>query len=49
MSPGGIIFVDDCMPHAYWDGALAAYEEFVAQRGLERRIAFDKIGVIRKA
>ena len=48
MSPGGLILVDDCMPHAYWDGALVAYNEFVAQQGLNPRIEHDKIGVIRK-
>jgi O-methyltransferase len=48
MSPGGLILVDDCMPHAHWDGALVAYNEFVAQQGLNPRIEHDKIGVIRK-
>jgi SAM-dependent methyltransferase len=48
MSPGGIIFVDDCMPHAYWDGALVAYTEFVAQQGIAPRIEHGKIGIIRK-
>jgi O-methyltransferase len=48
LSPGGMILVDDCAPHAHWDGALVAYEEFVAAQGIERRIVLDKIGVITK-
>jgi SAM-dependent methyltransferase len=49
LSAGGIILVDDCMPHELWDGALAAYEEFVAHSGIERNILLEKIGVIRKS
>lgn len=48
LSPGGMILVDDCMPHSHWDGALAAYQEFVAKNGIEPRIVLDKIGVITK-
>ncbi len=48
LSKGGIILVDDCMPHAYWDGALVAYDEFVASRGIERNIVLNKLGVIRR-
>ena len=48
LSKGGFILVDDCMPHAYWDGSLAAYNEFVAAQGLEHKILFEKIGVIRR-
>jgi O-methyltransferase len=49
LSPGGIILIDDCMPHELWDGALAAYEEFAMGNGIERSIVLDKLGVIRKA
>jgi SAM-dependent methyltransferase len=49
LSPGGIILVDDCMPHELWDGALAAYEEFVSARGIEHNIVVEKIGIIRKS
>jgi SAM-dependent methyltransferase len=48
LSSGGMILVDDCMPHAHWDGALAAYGEFVAKNNLEHKIVLDKIGVIVK-
>lgn len=48
LSPGGMIVVDDCMPHQHWDGALVAYEEFVSENGLPHRIIFDKLGVIAK-
>jgi O-methyltransferase len=49
LSPGGIILVDDCMRHELWDGALAAYEEFVLASGIERNIVLEKIGIIRKS
>ena len=48
LSVGGMILVDDCMPHAHWDGALSAYDEFVAANGIEHRIVLNKIGVITK-
>jgi O-methyltransferase len=48
LSPGAMVVVDDCMPHAHWDGALVAYDEFVAKSGLERKIVLDKIGIITK-
>jgi O-methyltransferase len=49
LSSGGMILVDDCMPHAHWDGALVAYEEFVAKNGIERKIMLNKIGIITKS
>lgn len=49
LSAGGIILVDDCMPHELWDGALAAYEEFALDSGIERDIVLEKIGIIRKS
>jgi O-methyltransferase len=48
LSVGGIILVDDCMPHPQWDGALAAYEEFAVNHGIERNIVLEKIGIIKK-
>jgi O-methyltransferase len=48
MSPGGIILVDDCTPHACWDSALVAYTEFVAQQGITPQIEHGKTGIIRK-
>jgi SAM-dependent methyltransferase len=48
LSAGGIILVDDCTPHAHWDGSLVAYEEFVSKNGIERKIVLNKIGVITK-
>lgn len=49
LSPGGVIVVDDCMSHDLWDGALAAYEEFAAQNGIERDITLEKLGIVRKS
>jgi O-methyltransferase len=48
LSPGGMILIDDCAPHAHWDGALAAYQEFVSENGIAPRIMLDKLGVIAK-
>jgi O-methyltransferase len=48
LSEGGVILVDDCAPHDMWDGALAAYEEFIANSGIPREIVHGKIAVIRK-
>lgn len=48
MAPGGTILVDDCEPHPHWDGALAAYQEFVERNGIESKIMCDKLGVIKK-
>lgn len=48
LSPGGTILVDDCDQHPHWDGALAAYEEFVERNGLERKIVLGKLGVLTK-
>jgi hypothetical protein len=47
--PSGAIFVvDDCMQNNSFDGALHAYQEFVAARGLPERIEHRKFGVIVK-
>ena len=48
LPPGAIIVVDDCEPGSF-DGALQAFDEFVAARGLPRRIERGKLGVIEKA
>jgi hypothetical protein len=49
LSTGGILVVDDCSPlDARWDGALQAFEEFVAEEQLERLIVDGKLGVIEK-
>lgn len=48
LSAGGIIMVDDCVADEHWDGALAAYDEFVSHTGIERKIVLDKIGIIIK-
>lgn len=48
LSKGGVIVVDDCQPHPMWDGALAAYEEFVRAHGLTSQIVCEKLGVVRK-
>lgn len=49
LAPGGIIIVDDCKPETEWDGALAAYTEFVRKCGIPSEIVCEKLGVIRKA
>lgn len=49
MHPGGIIVIDDCKPDKRWDGALAAYEEFIATHDLASKITCDRLGVIKKA
>ena len=38
--PSGGIIVDDCLPDTPWDGALQAYEEFIAAHGLP----FERVG-----
>ena len=49
MSSGGIIVVDDCESEKLYDGALQAYEEFVADIGVPKKIEHGKLGVIHKA
>mgnify|MGYP006150681009 CR=1 FL=1 len=58
LSPGGMIVVDDCwtksrhlwvegVANAY-DGAMQAYKEFVAARGLPEEFAETKLALIRR-
>jgi O-methyltransferase len=47
MAPGGIILVDDCTPNVKYDGALAAYMEFVEAHNLPVDIREGKVGVIK--
>ena len=42
----GIIVVDDCAPDGKYEGAYAAYTEFVRRWGLPVDIRHDKLGVI---
>ena len=49
MSPGGIIVVDDCQSENLFDGAMQAYEEFIADIHVPKKIECGKLGVIRKA
>ena len=46
MAPGGFIVVDDCAPDGMYEGAYAAYTEFVRRWGLPVDIRHDKLGVI---
>jgi O-methyltransferase len=47
--PGGVIVADDCSPHDHrWDGALQAYNEFIAKVGLPHEIRTGKLGILRK-
>jgi SAM-dependent methyltransferase len=48
MSPGAITIVDDCWDDEKWDGALQAYQEFIASAGLEHRIFGRKLGFVRR-
>ena len=48
LSPGGVIVVDDCAPNNEWDGALEAYEKFVARIDRPVDIRATKLGIIRK-
>ena len=49
MSPGGIIVVDDCESEQLYDGAMQAYEEFVADIRVPKKVECGKLGVIHKA
>ena len=46
MQPGGMVVVDDCTPGQYYDGALQAYTEFTAGRGLPFKVVHKKLGLI---
>jgi SAM-dependent methyltransferase len=48
LAPGGVLVVDDCQPHPYWDGAQQAYDEYVAANGLQNDVVAGKLGVIRR-
>jgi O-methyltransferase len=58
LSPGGIIVVDDCWskPEHLWvkgigdayDGAMQAYKEFVAEKGLPEKFVETKLGIIER-
>ena len=48
LSTGGIIIVDDCKNENIWDGAMQAYQEFMASIGAPQRIECGKLGVIIK-
>jgi O-methyltransferase len=47
LSPGGIIVVDDCK-RGPWDGALQAYTEFCAEKGIRPEVRCAKLGLIRR-
>lgn len=46
MAPGGMIVVDDCAPDRKYEGAYAAYVDFVSRIGDPVDIRHDKLGVI---
>ena len=48
LAPGGICMVDDCMDDERWDGAYAAYSEFISAHGLPYRRVGNKGGLITK-
>jgi O-methyltransferase len=47
MAPGGVIVVDDCTPDRKYEGACAAYVEFVEGLGVAVDIRYDKLGIVR--
>jgi O-methyltransferase len=47
MSPGGIVVIDDCQADTPWDGAYQAYEEFLIENDLPKKITAVKLGIIR--
>jgi len=48
MAEGGTIIVDDCKDNCRWDGADQAYSEFCKEKGLERKVVLQKLGIITK-
>jgi O-methyltransferase len=46
MAPGGIVVVDDCAPDRKYEGAYAAYVEFVRRLDHAVDVRHDKLGVI---
>jgi predicted O-methyltransferase YrrM len=47
MAPGGVIVVDDCTPGVKYEGAYAAYVDFVTRIGTPVDIRHDVLGMIR--
>jgi O-methyltransferase len=47
MARGGIVVVDDCQPDRKFEGACAAYVDFVGRIGAPVDIRYEKLGVIR--
>ncbi len=47
MAPGGVIVVDDCTPDQKYEGAGAAYLDFVGRVGVPVDIRHDILGIIR--
>jgi O-methyltransferase len=47
LCPGGGIIVDDCYADTPYDGALQAYKEFVAEKGLPFEVIGEKGGLVR--
>lgn len=47
MAPGGVIVVDDCTPDQKYEGACAAYLEFVEGVGALVDIRHDMLGIVK--
>ena len=47
MAPGGVIVVDDCTPDNKYEGAGAAYADFIGRVGAPLDIRNDVLGIIR--
>jgi len=48
LEEGGMIIVDDCTDHEYFDGAYLAYKEFCSKYSLPEKIVQERLGIIRK-
>lgn len=48
LEEGGMIVVDDCTDHEYFDGAYLAYKEFCSKYNITEQIYEKRLGIIRK-
>jgi O-methyltransferase len=46
MARGGILVIDDCAPDSVFDGALQAYQEFIAENSVRSEIVCGKLAVL---
>jgi O-methyltransferase len=48
LSPGGLMVVSNCKHGNSFDGAMQGYSDFIEKHHIQRRILFDRLGVIQK-